>query len=273
MGDAGVTTFEAAAGAARLLSRHQSLAESSAALPDGAYTTFRTYAGRRVLRLEAHLTRLENSVALQGRPGAIDRASARAALAAALDATGHAESRLRVTFAPPRLLVAVEAFVPLPAALYETGVECVTVDVRRQNPHAKDTRFIVTAQGAYGRLPPGVEEGLLLADDGAILEGLSSNFFAVSDGVLRTEGERVLFGITRSLALEVAGAVLPIEPRPVSRGDLPRVSEAFLTSVSREVLPVVRIDARPIGDGRVGPKTRAINAGFKAHVAREAESL
>ena len=52
--------------------------------------------------------------------------------------------------------------------------------MRRDNPHAKDTRFIATAQHAYGRLPAGVEEGLIVAADGAILEGLSSNFFAVA---------------------------------------------------------------------------------------------
>ena len=273
MGEVRVTTFEAAAGGARLLAGHPSLAASSADLPDGAYTTFRTYEGRRVLRLEAHLSRLEESVALQGLTGALDREGARAAIAAALDATGHTESRLRLTLAPPRLFVAVEAFCALPGALYETGVACVTVDLQRANPHSKDTRFIAAAQGAYGRLPAGIEEGLLLAADGSILEGLSSNFFAVVDGALRTEGARVLFGITRSLVLEVAGSVLPLEPRAVGRDELPRVAEAFVTSVSREVLPVVRIDERPLGDGRVGPATRAVIAGFQALVAREAERL
>ena len=193
---------------------HQSLAASSAALPDGAYTTLRTYGGRRVVRLESHLRRLDESVALQGGSGVVDRRAARAAIASALDATAHAEARVRLTFAPPRLFVAVEAFTPLPPAAYEKGVACVTVDVRRDNPHAKDTRFIATAQSAYGRLPAGVEEGLIVAGDGTVLEGLSSNFFAVREGVLRTEGERVLPGVTRSLVLEVATAVLRVERGP-----------------------------------------------------------
>ena len=185
--------------------------------------------------------------------------------------SAHPESRLRLTFAPPALFVSVEPFRPLPPQVYETGVGCVTLDVRRDNPHAKDTRFIATAQSAYRTLPPGVEEGLLVARDGAILEGLSSNFFAVVDGRLRTEGERALYGITRSLALEVAAPVLPVETTAATRSDLPALQEAFLTSVSREVLPVVAIDGRPVGDGRVGRYTRAILAAFAATVAREAE--
>jgi D-alanine transaminase len=56
----------------------------------------------------------------------------------------------------------------------------------------------------------------------------------------------------------------------VTRAELPGVEEAFVTSVSREVLPVVRIDGRPVGGGRVGPTTRAIVGGFANLVAREA---
>jgi hypothetical protein len=86
----------------------------------------------------------------------------------------------------------VEPFSPLPASLYAEGARCATLPLKRITPHAKDTRFIASAQDAYGRLPAGIEEGLLVAEDGSILEGLSSNFFGVSTGALRTEGERVL---------------------------------------------------------------------------------
>jgi branched-chain amino acid aminotransferase len=270
MGEPRVSTFEAEPGGLRLLGRHASLTASSAALPEGAYTSLRTYGGRAIVRLDQHLRRLEETASLQGRPGTIDVGSARRALAAALDATGHPESRLRLTFAAPRLFVAIEPFTPLPARRYEDGVACATLDVRRESPHAKDTRFIATAQDAYGRLPEGVEEGLIVSDDGAILEGLSSNFFAVVDGTLRTEEERALIGVTRSLVLEVAEGLIPVDRHAVRRDDLPRVAEAFLTSVSREVLPVVRIDGRPVGDGRVGRWTRAIMDGFAALVRREA---
>src|SRR6266581_4375547 len=93
--------------------------------------------------------------------------------------------------------------------------------LRRENPHAKDTRFIATASGAYAKLPQGVNEGLLVATDESLLEGLSSNFFAVRDGVLHTEEDRVLLGVTRALVLEVAQGILPVERTAVRRGRLP----------------------------------------------------
>ncbi len=271
--DARVASYEAGTEGLRLVGRHATLAASSSELPEGAYTTLRTYGRRGVVRLDLHRRRLEESVALQRRPGAVDPVAARRAIAWALDAAGHPESRVRLTFSPPRLFVAIEPFARLPERLHEEGVACVTLDVRRENPHAKDTRFIATAQGAYGRLPAGVEEGLILGDDGAILEGLSSNFFAVEGGVLRTEEVRALAGVTRSLALEVAGGLMAVERRAVHRDDLPGIGEAFVTSVSREVLPVVRIDDRPVGDGRVGPWTRAIRRAFADLVQREVEKL
>jgi branched-chain amino acid aminotransferase len=273
MAGGSVITFEARPGGAARVAAHGSLSASSAALPEGAYTTLRTYGRRRVLHLARHVARLEQSVVLQGNPGRVDAQALRAALAAALNATPFEESRLRVTFAPPRLFVAVERFEALPARFYEEGVACVTLELQRQTPHAKDTRFIATAQRAHARLPPGVEEGLLVAGDGSLLEGLSSNFFALFDGRLHTERERVLPGITRSAVLAVAADAAPIDEHAVHRRDLPRVSEAFITSVSRGVLPVVRIDGGEVGSGRVGPVTAAVMAGFAAVVEREAEAL
>jgi branched-chain amino acid aminotransferase len=268
-----VATYEAKPEGLKLLGRHASLSASSAELPPGAYTTLRTYGARGVVRLDQHRRRLEESVGILGRPAALDPAMARRAVRWALDAEPHPESRLRLTFSPPRLFVAVEPFLPLPERVYEEGVVGATVVEQRSNPRAKDTRFIASAQHAYERLPAGVEEGLIRGEDGAILEGLSSNFFGVVDGVLRTEEDRALGGVTRSLVLEVAQGLLPIDRRAVARDERPRLAEAFLTSVSREVLPVVRIDDRPVGDGRVGPKTRAIMRRFADLVGRELERL
>jgi len=118
-----------------------------------------------------------------------------------------------------------------------------------------------------------VHEGLLVAADGSLLEGLSSNFFAVRQGVLHTEEERVLLGVTRGLVLELAREILPTDPTALRRAQLAEVSEAFLTSVSREVLPVVQIDGQVIGDGHPGPQTRALMQAFADLVSREARPL
>lgn len=266
-----VETYEVEPGSFKDGVRHPTLAEASAALPSGSYTTLRTYGRVRVVRLEQHVRRLLESL---GSPATLDTAFVQGALATAIERAGHPESRLRLTFAPPRLYVTVERFEPLPASAYQDGARCVLVDVHRDRPRAKDTRFLATAARSYAALPAGIQEGLMLApDDGAILEGLSSNFFAVLDGALRTEEERVLHGVTRALVLELAGELLPVRLEPVRVGMLGAVSEAFVTSVSREILPVVEIDGRGIGAGRPGPRTRELIRRFAELVQREAKPL
>jgi len=268
-----VSVFALEGGVIQALGQSRSLSEASLGLPAGAYTSLRTYRGSCVLRLDQHLRRLEESVALQGRPARLEAGDVRAALRSALAATCHPESRLRLTYAPPRIFVAVEPFQALPESLYRDGVACVTFPFQRENPRSKDTRFIATANGAYGTLPEGVHEGLLVAEDRSVLEGLSSNFFAVRKGALHTEEDRVLLGVTRALVLEVAAGLLPVEHTPVRKPELAEASEAFITSVSREVLPVVAIDGLAIGNGRPGPQTRAIMAAFADLVRKEAEPV
>jgi branched-chain amino acid aminotransferase len=286
-----VTTFaiDATSGAdAQPAGTHASMAQASAALPAGAYTTFRTYGGRRLLRLEQHLSRLEESAALMSGAARqlIGRAAACGAVRHALDATGYPESRFRLTYAPPQFFVSVESFTPYDAALYTSGVRCQTVSLHRDNPHAKSTTFIASAAQAYKALPAGVHEGLMVHADGTVLEGLSSNFFAITelpvraleiDGdsipVLRSEEDRVLIGVTRALVLEVAQLVLPFSSVAVRYQDLPRVTEAFITSVSREILPVVQIDDVVIGDGKPGPITQELMRRFASLVETEAMAL
>jgi branched-chain amino acid aminotransferase len=268
-----VSVFLLEGGVTTLLGQSGSLFEASSTLPAGAYTSLRTYRGNRVVRLEQHLRRLEESVALQGQPARLDAESVRSAVRTALMATGHPESRLRLTFAPPRVFVSVEPFEPLAESLYRNGVACATFPLKRDNPRSKDTRFIATASGAYASLPEGVHEGLLVAEDQSLLEGLSSNFFAVRKGALYTEEDRVLLGVTRSLVLEVTAGLLPVERRALRKPELAEASEAFLTSVSREVLPVIAIDGLAIGGGRPGPRTRAIMAAFAELVMKEAKPV
>jgi branched-subunit amino acid aminotransferase/4-amino-4-deoxychorismate lyase len=268
-----VRTFEYRGDVLHLLDPSPTLAGASAALPAGAYTSLRTYGGRRVLRLAQHVRRLEESLSLPGHSSSLSESAVRAAVTAALKATGHAESRLRLTYAPPRFFVSVEPFEPLPEASYRDGVSCRIVGLHRDNPRAKDTRFIATADLAYRALPPGVQEGLMLGEGGTILEGLSSNFFAITRGELRTEEERVLHGVTRALVLEIARPVLPIVLIPVRIDQLAEVDECFITSVSREILPVVTIDAQPIGGGRPGTLTRDLMGRWATLVQSEAEAL
>jgi branched-chain amino acid aminotransferase len=268
-----VTIFQLAGSRPDLVASTPSMAEASAILPHGAYTTLRTYGGgRRVLRLAEHVRRLQEGAA-SGPGSTPEEAEVRAGLAEALRLSGQGEQRLRLTYAPPRLFVAVEPLPPLPAAHYAEGVWCVSVPVKREAPRVKDTRFIPAAQAAYRELPAGAHEGLMVAKDGTILEGLSSNVFAVREGILHTDDEHVLAGITRGLVLELARGLLPRATGGVRLDQVAELSEAFLTSVSRGVLPVVKIDATKVADGRPGPVARELGRRLEALVEREAEPL
>jgi branched-chain amino acid aminotransferase len=268
-----VTVFALKGSQAVFFASAPSMADASSVLPQGAYTTVRTYdGGRRVLRLSHHIARLRESSPPGDGPG-LDDAKVRAGLARAIAAAGGGESRLRLTYAKPRLFVAVEPLEPLPESFYREGVWCVSVPQHRDAPKVKDTRFIATARAAYQALPAGAHEGLMIAEDGTILEGLSSNFFAVREGILHTEDARVLPGITRGLVLELARGLLPLATGAVRLDQVAELSEAFLTSVSRGVLPVVRVDGAAVGDGRPGPVTRELGHRMEALVEREAEPL
>ena len=270
-----VLLFELDGHSARDRGEFGSVAAAAGVTPAGAYTTLRTWNfRRRVLRFRDHLARLEESAARLGSPQRLATGPVAAALLAALRALpGHDEARVRLTLAPPRLYAAIEPFAPPSESARRQGVACVTVTERRRDARCKDTRFADVARQVAASLPEGVHEGLMLGDDGAILEGLSSNFFAVRDGVLRTEDERVLPGVTRAMVLELARERLPVELRPVAAGELDRVTESFITSTSRGVLPVVRIETRPVGDGRPGPVTLDLMQALERRIVIESEAL
>jgi branched-subunit amino acid aminotransferase/4-amino-4-deoxychorismate lyase len=93
------------------------------------------------------------------------------------------------------------------------------------------------------------------------------------DGVLRTEDTRALHGTTRALVLELARGLVPVSLHAVHQPDLARVAEVFLTSVSREVLGVVRVDGVTIGRGRPGSLAKELKKRYRARMRALAEHL
>lgn len=254
--------------------RWPSLDAQSLDLPDGVYTTLRTYGGTGIVGLVDHLCRLADSARLVDVRYGLDLAWLRDGLRRVLVAAGHPETRLRITVprSRHRALFGVEPFVPYPAPLYSAGATCTTSRLARVNPLAKTTHFISPASEARASLDPRVHELLLVDDSGRILEGSSSNFFAVLDGALRTAGDGVLLGVTRSIVLRLAAELMPVHEEPIWVSDLPRCSEAFITSSSREVMPVVRVDGLPVGDGSPGPVTRDLMRRYRGHLLELVES-
>ena len=244
-------------------------------LPNGAYTTLRTYHTDRIIGLSAHLQRLIESSQLLQRPYPIDPAAIRSALRDVIACERQPALRLRLT-APldvDQILISVEPFEIYPPEFYQRGVRCATTRLSRHTPRAKATDFIAPSRESKAALDPSIHELLMVDSYGQILEGISSNFYAVLKEVLRTAGEGVLEGVTRHIVLREAAGVIPIEYQPVRVSDLTEVSEAFITSSSREVMPVIEIDDQIVSAGRPGPITQTLLEKYRAYLERDAETV
>ncbi len=254
-----------------------SLADAAQHEPaDGVYTITNTYHTFQVLKLQAHFDRLEDSARREHILLALDRAAVRAALRQMIAESGYGDARFRITVAradPTRLILTVEPFKPQPAEVYERGVRLTTVsDSQRANPAAKTTGWMHNRPRVTQSLPKGAYEGLLVGTDGALLEGLASNFYAILEGRLRTADAGVLPGIARLIVLEVAPAILPVRLEAVTLGDLPKLEEAFITSSSRGIIPVVGIDDVTIS-AEPGPLTRRLRQAYLDWLGNHLEPL
>ncbi|MCZ2099628.1 MAG: aminotransferase class IV, partial [Anaerolineae bacterium] len=154
------------------------------------------------------------------------------------------------------------------------GVRCVTIgDTARHNPAAKTTDWLQDRVAVEKSLPPGIYTGLLLSKTGDILEGLSSNFYAILHSELRSAGSGVLPGIAQQIVYEVTPDIVPLRQDPINVFDIPRLEEAFITSSSRGIVPVVAIDGITIGSGKPGEKTQALRQRYLAWVDTHLEEL
>ncbi len=253
-----------------------SLSEAVQYEPRGVYTVARTFHGDHALLLDAHLDRLEQSAHLVNIPLKLDRPRLRAALRELLQQAGFPDAKFRITVSyehPDWVYLALEPLQPVPEAIVREGAHVITTPLVRPNPVVKTTDWMILRKPAFESLPPGVYEAILVGTDGCLLEGLSSNFYGVLDGVLRTEKERVLHGITRKAILTLAPEVLPVELRAVHRDEVSRLSEAMLTSAGRGVVPITRIDGQPVGDGRVGPVVSELRRRYDAWTEEHIEPI
>lgn len=233
-----------------------SLTAAIAHEPQGVYTVARTFHGDHALLLDAHLDRLEQSARLSRIPLQLDRDRLRAALRELLYDANYPDAKFRITVPqnrPDWIYLALEPYQPVPEAVQRSGAHTITVPLVRQNPVVKTTTWMIERSPAYDSLPPGVYEGILMREDGALLEGLSTNFYGVIDGVLYTSQDGVLEGITRHAILEIVPQIMPVKLAAINIREISHLSEAMLTSSSRGVVPATRIDDQPVNGGTVGP--------------------
>jgi D-alanine transaminase len=142
-------------------------------------------------------------------------------------------------------------------------------DIRWDRCDIKSTNLLGNVLAAQAAKEAGCIEALLYLPDGTLTEGTHTSFFGVLNGTLLTtpSGPGILPGITRGLILRLAErARISVEEHSLQRGDLERVTELFLTGTTTEVLPIVRVDGRPIGDGRPGPVTCRLQEAYQQAV-------
>jgi D-alanine transaminase len=148
----------------------------------------------------------------------------------------------------------------------ENGVAAVSaVDYRWLRCDVKSVSLLANCLLRQHAIDAGADEAVLFRD-GYLTEGAACNIFAVKDGVLLAppKNHLVLAGITYDVVLELAAAKnVPVEVREIPEGEVRGADELWLTSSTREVLAITRLDGRPVGNGKPGPVFRVVHQAFQ----------
>jgi branched-subunit amino acid aminotransferase/4-amino-4-deoxychorismate lyase len=226
----------------------------------GAFESLRVYGGK-PFRLADHLDRLEASCARL----AVDlspRTELHDLVSLALDEAGETEAVLRVYATPghgdgPVALAVMAELPPDLEELRTTGIRAITVEFRPADliGGVKSTSYALNMMAVDEARARGAEDALFVAGDGAVLEATTSNVWWRRGRTLYTPAVdgRILAGVTRDVLLELAPAAgyeIVEGAFPVS--ELAAAEEAFASSSIREVMPIVAVDGRGIGDGKPG---------------------
>ncbi len=238
---------------------------------DGVYEVIPVYSGR-LFRLEHHLERLENSLAGIRLAPPRSRDEWRAILESLVEKNGDGDQSvyLQVTRGvakrdhgfPPEAEPTVFAMSnPMadPSATLHEGIEAITVeDIRWKLCHIKSIALLPNILLRQQAIDAGAGEAILLRD-GEVTEGAAANIFIVKDGVVTTppKSNLLLPGITRDLVVEICHAnAIPCEERAVSEAELRDADEVWISSSTKEVVPVTKLDGKAVATGKPGPLWR-----------------
>lgn len=174
----------------------------------------------------------------------------------------------------PTIIIIASKISIYPRELYEEGLRVVTVATRRNIPDALDPKikslnYLNNILVKIEANQAGVLEAVMFNRSGYITEGSGDNIFIVRKGQLITPPSYLgaLEGITRETVMELAVEKgYTVLERPFTRHDLYVSSECFLTGTAAEVIPVINVDGREIGDGKPGKITCSLMHAFKDYV-------
>ncbi|MEF8793639.1 D-amino acid aminotransferase [Thiohalorhabdus sp.] len=249
---------------------------------DGVYEVIPVYAGS-PFRLGAHIRRLARSLGDIG----MDLPMATAAFAEAVyelikrNEGGDCQAYIQVTRgeAPrnhsfpeavhPTVVMTCTPVTPVPGEWVRDGVAAISVeDIRWARCDIKAISLLPNVMMRQKAAEQGAYEAIWM-HEGRAVEGAASNLFAVFDGEARTppDGPRVLPGITRDVVLELAAdEALPVRTGEITADELAAAEEVWVTSSTKEILPVTRLDQQPVGSGRPGPLFRTVLDAYRARI-------
>jgi branched-chain amino acid aminotransferase len=250
---------------------------------DGVFEGMRIYGGK-VFRMQDHLDRLWHSakaICLEIPMAPVDLARA---VDETVQANGLVEGYVRLVVtrgagtlgldpnrtSNPQVIVIADKISLYPQEFYENGLEIITVSTIRNHPAAlspriKSLNYLNNILAKIEGLQAGCVESLMLNQKGEVAECTGDNIFLVARGQLLTPSidAGILEGITRAVVIELAAeAGIVVREIPLTKHDVYIADECFLTGSAAEVVPVVKVDSRRIGDGRPGPVTRQLMTRF-----------
>ena len=240
----------------------------------GVFDYLRTY-GLKPFRLMEHLQRLHSSADQIGMSLPLDLEEIADCTERLIEKNGLPDVGVRFVvtggisangFTPAEessLAILIEPLSEFSADVYAQGAKLVTSRLQREFPTVKSTNYIGAIMAMKLAKEVGAVEALYVDADDEISECTRSNFFVVQDGVLKTAEKNVLPGITRQVILKFAPEIIPVSIEPIVLNQLAQVQEAFISSSTKEILPITQIDDLVIGDGTVGPITKALAERFK----------
>ena len=172
----------------------------------------------------------------------------------------------------PSVIIIADKIQLYPPALYQKGMEIVTVPTTRSlhsalNPAIKSLNYLNNILAKIEANHAGCEEAVMLNAEGFVAECTGDNLFIVKKGELLTPplSAGALYGITRGVVMELAEEEgLAVSEPNLTRYDLFNADECFLTGTGAEIVPVVKIDGRVIGAGKPGPVTRKLEEEYRA---------
>jgi len=251
----------------------------------GVFETMRAYSGH-VFRAERHINRLCRSAGFLG-IALPDIQELKQALSDVLRANELSNARIRLTVSGgqgikvpdlltsnlPTVLITAQPYRPFPHQRYEQGFSAVVSRIRRnsQSPATsmKSLSYLDSLLARREARLAGVDEAIMLNEQGYVAEASTSNVFLVSGNVLVTPSEEsgILPGITREVVLELAASLgLEAATRAVTISELTEADEAFLTNSLIELMPLTRLDGKKIGTGTEGQATQQLLKAYKALV-------